>query len=317
MRNLKLDLVFKFLLADENSPYALCLLHTIISSLIRDIKQTRILNTDYLQKSKDDKLVRYDIKCEDEYGHHYDIEMQNTSLTFAQVKRFELYGAKLVNENVHTGDDYQNLKQNVQIIFIDDINHERPCLYERYCSRNDEGDIEGYDRASMKEDMLAVRIYVYLPYIDIVKKKKGLENMDDFELIVYMLNHGIDEEIRKLRRKVVEIMDRRSELFYQEKKLYDAAWERQVELMTQNAEKEEYRQKGMKEGEKIGRAKGKNEGQLYTLTHWAQSKYPNKDLKWLKLCNEEQLNSIMELLMKNLNYDEFHDCIKKELIPLL
>ena len=137
--------------------------------------------------------------------------------------------------------------------------------------------------------------------------------MDDFELIVYMLNHGIDEEIRKLGRKVVEIMDRRSELFYQEKKLYDAAWERQVELMTQNAEKEEYRQKGIKEGEKIGNA----QGQVKILTSWAQSKYPDKDLKWLNLCDEEQLNSVMELLMKNLNYDEFHDCIKKEVIPLL
>ena len=136
--------------------------------------------------------------------------------------------------------------------------------------------------------------------------------MDDFELIVYMLNHGIDEEIRKLGRKVVEIMDRRSELFYQEKKLYDAAWERQVELMTQNAEKEEYRQKGIKEGEKIGNA----QGQVKILTSWAQSKYPDKDLKWLNLCDEEQLNSVMQLLMKNLDYKEFYDCIKREIILL-
>ena len=63
---------------------------------------------------------------------------------------------------------------------------------------------------------------------------------------------------------------------------------------------------------KIGNA----QGQVKILTSWAQSKYPNKDLKWLKLCDEEQLNSVMQLLKKNLNYNEFYDCIKREIILL-
>ncbi len=199
MNNFKLDLLFKFLLCDEKDMDSHFLLKLLIQSLMkRQIHNLIVLNPQYLQADPTDKGVRYDIKCEDEIGNRYDIEMQNSKLSKTQIKRFGLYGIKLVSEDVYIGDDYFNLKQYIQIIFINDVCDDDPHLIEYYQPRTIQGLDEGHGTANIeKEDVLLTRIYIYLPYINEIVKENDLQKINDLKLMIYIIHNGITEKSRE------------------------------------------------------------------------------------------------------------------------
>ena len=97
-----------------------------------------------------------------------------------------------------------------QIIFIDDIDKANLKLYDRYESRNEEGKLEKYN--------LLTRVYVQMPYINLIKKQKKLEEFSEIEKGIYIFENGITDDIIRLKEdnKVVEIMKEKIERFNQD-----------------------------------------------------------------------------------------------------
>ncbi len=68
-----------------------------------------------------------------------------------------------------------------QIIFIDVIDENNLELIDTYRNANEDGNIEKYS--------LITRSYVQLPYINNIKKEKGLKEMTEIELAIYILKN--------------------------------------------------------------------------------------------------------------------------------
>jgi len=50
--------------------------------------------------------------------------------------------------------------------------------------------------------------------IDDIVKEKGIDQFNDLELMIYIMKYGTDEKVKGTKRKVVEAMERRMNLFY-------------------------------------------------------------------------------------------------------
>ena len=76
-------------------------------------------------------------------------------------------------------------------------------------SRNEEGKLEKYN--------LLTRVYVQMPYINLIKKQKKLEEFSEIEKGIYIFENGITDDIIRLKEdnKVVEIMKEKIERFNQ------------------------------------------------------------------------------------------------------
>ena len=103
-----------------------------------------------------------DIRVQTNTGDYVNIEIQYSAFSKNQYQRFQIYGASLLSR--------QEIIKKIsimfyQIIFIDDIDKANLKLYDRYESRNKEGKLEKYN--------LLTRIYVQMPYINLIKKQKN------------------------------------------------------------------------------------------------------------------------------------------------
>ena len=196
MYDFKRDIVFKFFLSNENDTDSRALLSCLIDGTLgRNVAIERILNLNYLQDDSKDKGVRYDIKIEDALGNHIDIEMQNSSLSNTLVRRFVFYGSKLIGEDIHVGDKYDDMKEDESI------------LIGKYDPRTPLGNREGKDMGD--EDILLMRYYIYLSYINVITNEKGLRNMSDYELLLYMIENGMEEVESMKDREIVKMLKRK------------------------------------------------------------------------------------------------------------
>lgn len=57
----------------------------------------------------------------------YNIEMQNSHMSDAHAKKSQLYGGRILGDQ---REDYQEVKHVYQIIFLDDIDPDDPCLID-------------------------------------------------------------------------------------------------------------------------------------------------------------------------------------------
>ena len=144
-------------------------------------------------------------------------------------------------------DDYQkNINHVYQIIFIDDIDKANLKLYDRYESRNEEGKPEKYN--------LLTRVYVQMPYINLIKKQKKLEEFSEIEKGIYIFENGITDDIIRLKEdnKVVKIMKEKIERFNQDEQLRDMAYKRSLNRWANERDKQDMYEKGKEEGIKQG-----------------------------------------------------------------
>ena len=113
----------------------------------------------------------------------------------------------------------------IRIIFIDDIDKVNLKLYDRYESRNKEGKLEKYN--------LLTRIYVQMPYINLIKKQKKLEEFSEVEKGIYIFENGITDDIIKLKgyNKVMAIM---------KDKLFNKYYSKEDDSILENLNSEEY-----------------------------------------------------------------------------
>lgn len=103
--------------------------------MITLISKNPDLTPDHVQ----DKDMILDIKAEDERGIQYDIEMQNSGLSQNLHQRFQIYGAKMLASQQRPGEDYvENVREAIQIIFVDDVDKDNMKLIDVYTIKKEE-----------------------------------------------------------------------------------------------------------------------------------------------------------------------------------
>ena len=294
----KNDFMFKHSLGNDQDPDSFYLLKLFIEGILNiSCKSITILNPDLVVENIEDKDMLLDIRVQTNTGDYVNIEMFSKN----QYQRFQIYGASLLSRQEKEGDDYQkNINHVYQIIFIDDIDKANLKLYDRYESRNEEGKLEKYN--------LLTRVYVQMPYINLIKKQKKLEEFSEIEKGIYIFENGITDDIIRLKEdnKVVEIMKEKIERFNQDEQLRDMAYKRSLNRWANERDKQDMYEKGKEEGIKQGIEQGK-----YNLIKQLFNKYyPKEDDSILESLNSEQYDTIFEMILDNQSIEEIKKFLK-------
>ena len=295
----KNDFMFKHSLGNDQDPGSFYLLKLFIEGILNiSCKSITILNPDLVVENIEDKDMLLDIRVQTNTGDYVNIEMFSKN----QYQRFQIYGASLLSRQEKEGDDYQkNINHVYQIIFIDDIDKANLKLYDRYESRNEEGKLEKYN--------LLTRVYVQMPYINLIKKQKKLEEFSEIEKGIYIFENGITDDIIRLKEdnKVVEIMKEKIERFNQDEQLRDMAYKRSLNRWANERDKQDMYEKGKEEGIKQGIEQGK-----YNLIKQLFNKYyPKEDDSILENLNNEQYDKIFEMILNNYSIEKIKNIIDK------
>ena len=294
----KNDFMFKHSLGNDQDPDSFYLLKLFIEGILNiSCKSITILNPDLVVENIEDKDMLLDIRVQTNTGDYVNIEMFSKN----QYQRFQIYGASLLSRQEKEGDDYQkNINHVYQIIFIDDIDKANLKLYDRYESRNEEGKPEKYN--------LLTRVYVQMPYINLIKKQKKLEEFSEIEKGIYIFENGITDDIIRLKEdnKVVEIMKEKIERFNQDEQLRDMAYKRSLNRWANERDKQDMYEKGKEEGIKQGIEQGK-----YNLIKQLFNKYyPEEDDSILESLNNEQYDKIFKMILDNRSINEIKGFLK-------
>lgn len=295
----KNDFMFKHSLGNDQDPDSFYLLKLFIEGILNiSCKSITILNPDLVVENIEDKDMLLDIRVQTNTGDYVNIEMQYSAFSKNQYQRFQIYGASLLSRQEKEGDDYQkNINHVYQIIFIDDIDKANLKLYDRYESRNEEGKLEKYN--------LLTRVYVQMPYINLIKKQKKLEEFSEIEKGIYIFENGITDDIIRLKEdnKVVEIMKEKIERFNQDEQLRDMAYKRSLNRWANERDKQDMYEKGKEEGIKQ---------EKYNLIKQLFNKYyPKEDDSILENLNNEQYDKIFEMILNNYSIEKIKNIIDK------
>ena len=293
----------------------------ILNIQCQDIK---VLNPDLSRDHVEDKDMILDIRVTVASGEQIDIEMQKSSFSVSQRHRFQLYGAKMPTYQEKKVKKYRYINPVYQIIFINDIDSDNLQLYDTYQSRNKEGKLE--------KNNLMNRVYVQVPYINVIKQYKELDEFSELELAIYIFANGITDDIMKLKEsKVIGIMKDKMERFNQDDELRLAAYNRELNIYAHEMELEESYQKGIEKGEKdgkkkgieegieIGKEEGKKEGieegilfEKKNLTiQLFKSKYPDEDDNLLSNLEAKEYDMIFKMLLEDQSLKKIKEVIKK------
>lgn len=168
-------------------------------------------------------------------------------------------------------------------------------------SKNEEGHIEKYH--------LITRIYIYLPYINLLKKEKGLDKFNELEIAIYIFKNGIDDDIMKTKKKVVEIMEKKVEKFNEDIILQDMAFNRDLNRRARKAkEKREH-----EEGLRIGKEEGRKETLKYNVVKLFMKMNPNHETDFLDHLSLEQYEKIFDLLLEEASLEDIYKIAQKKL----
>ena len=298
----KNDFMFKHSLGNDQDPGSFYLLKLFIEGILNiSCKSITILNPDLVVENIEDKDMLLDIRVQTNTGDYVNIEMQYSAFSKNQYQRFQIYGASLLSRQEKEGDDYQkNINHVYQIIFIDDIDKANLKLYDRYESRNEDGKLEKYN--------LLTRVYVQMPYINLIKKHKKLEEFSEIEKGIYIFENGITDDIIRLKEdnKVVEIMKEKIERFNQDEQLRDMAYKRSLNRWANERDKQDMYEKGKEEGIEEGIKQEK-----YNLIKQLFNKYyPKEDDSILENLNSEQYDKIFEMILDNRSIEEIKGFLK-------
>lgn len=294
----KNDFMFKHSLGNDQDPDSFYLLKLFIEGILNiSCKSITILNPDLVVENIEDKDMLLDIRVQTNTGDYVNIEMFSKN----QYQRFQIYGASLLSRQEKEGDDYQkNINHVYQIIFIDDIDKANLKLYDRYESRNEEGKLEKYN--------LLTRVYVQMPYINLIKKQKKLEEFSEIEKGIYIFENGITDDIIRLKEdnKVVEIMKEKIERFNQDEQLRDMAYKRSLNRWANERDKQDMYEKGKEEGIKQGIIEKSKEKTKQLFNKY----YPEEDDSILENLNNEQYDKIFEMILDNRSINEIKEFLK-------
>ena len=159
-----------------------------------------------------------------------------------------------------------------------------------------------------------------MPYINLIKKQKKLEEFSEIEKGIYIFENGITDDIIRLKEdnKVVEIMKEKIERFNQDEQLRDMAYKRSLNRWANERDKQDMYEKGKEEGIEEGIKQGLEQGLemgieqgKYNLIKQLFNKYyPKEDDSILENLNNEQYDKIFEMILDNRGINEIKKFLK-------
>ena len=290
--NYRNDLFFKYTLSreDEGSIFAR---NTIIERVtgIR-VKESTVMNPNLDPKTIGKKKIILDVHVKDENGQLFCIEMQ-TTFTETELKRFEFYGARALNDQLNSGEKYELLKPVHQIIFIDEYPWNNQNLMNHYQMRTEKGEVEN-------KKALIKRSYIHLPVINELVRKQGILKLNDFEQLCFLFENNENDAILKTKERLVKVFVEKYKEMQKNDKLWSTAMAIQMgEARYRNGLNDSYKEgleKGLEQGIEKGIKKGKEEGERLLLKQMIEKKYHEDATEWLKTLTSEQLILISEQL---------------------
>ena len=309
------DLFFKYTLSreDEGSVYAR---NTIIERVtgIR-VKESTVLNPNLDPGIIGKKRIILDVHVKDEQNRHFNIEMQTTCKGIAEMMRFEFYGARALNNQLKSGEFYDQLKPVYQIIFIDEYAWNNRNLINQYQMRNEQGEDEsGYP--------LILRTFVHMPAINDIVKEKEMQRLNDFEQLVYLFENNEKNDILKSKERLVKVFMDKYEEMQKDDELWSTAMAIQMGEARYRYGLEDSFEEGMKEGIIRGKAEGKVEGKIegriegklegerQLLHRLMEAKFQEDCTAWLQSLTEDQLHIVSNLLLECDTLEELKNRIK-------
>ena len=306
------DLFFKYTLSreDEGSIFAR---NTIIERVtgIR-VKESTVMNPNLDPKTIGKKKIILDVHVKDENGQLFCIEMQ-TTFSETELKRFEFYGARALNDQLNSGEKYELLKPVHQIIFIDEYPWNNQNLMNHYQMRTEKGEVEN-------KKALIKRSYIHLPVINELVRKQGILKLNDFEQLClvlpsgYLFENNENDAILITKERLVKVfiptghqVEKYKEMQKNEK-LWSTAMAIQMgEARYRNGLNDSYKEgleKGLEKGREEGIKEGKEAGKRLILNQLIENIYHEDATTWLQSLTIEQLNSISRMILSCDTFDE-------------
>ena len=283
------DISFKFLFNDDQDKDVVYLLKIIIETVF-DIKckTLRIMNPILTSDGFTDKQMTLDILVETDTGEIINVEMQNSDFNQNHYQRIQMYGSKtLLTENIKGTKNYTDHVHKIfQVIFIDDCDKRNRDLIDIYRSTNKHGQEENYS--------LITRAYVQLPVINDIVAEKGIENLTEFEQLVYIFKNSLDSAIMGVEEsRVIRTMKRVEEAFTKEGLEDLAAFKRELSDSIIYSE-------GRDEG--IGEGIYSNQKEM--TFDFLETKYPGYDFSCFEDLSLSQYRTICKMILDNKEFDE-------------
>ena len=293
--NLKDDRFIHHLFDDSNDSNKKYILNVITKHLLHhEVKDITLISSLQVPEIENGKYNTLDILYELEEGSYLNIEMQQKYDPKSDKSRFQQYGHKLVAMQLHKGEDYfENTKQCFQVLFINALDKDDPCLIQCAKVYKDNGE-DDHD--------YVIRFYVYLPYIKEVLKHKQLEELNEFELLVYLFYFGLTCDILKLDREVVKAMARVLDEYTKEYAHQLGEFRRQWILQKERKEREEELNRAREEARQEIRQKARQEelkNAKFTCIQLFNKFYPNNDDSFLNNLTLLQYKLIFKALLED------------------
>ena len=298
--NYRNDLFFKYTLSreDEGSIFAR---NTIIERVtgIR-VKESTVMNPNLDPKTIGKKKIILDVHVKDENGQLFCIEMQ-TTFSETELKRFEFYGARALNDQLNSGEKYELLKPVHQIIFIDEYPWNNQNLMNHYQMRTEKGEVEN-------KKALIKRSYIHLPVINELVRKQGILKLNDFEQLCFLFENNENDAILKTKERLVKVFVEKYKEMQKNEKLWSTAMAIQMgEARYRNGLNDSYKEgleKGLEKGREEGIKEGEEAGKRLILNQLIENIYHEDATTWLQSLTIEQLNSISRMILSCDTFDE-------------
>ena len=150
-----------------------------------------------------------------------------------------------------------------------------------------------------------------MPYINLIKKQKKLEEFSEIEKGIYIFENGITDDIIRIEdNKVVEIMKEKIDRFNQDEQLRDMAYKRSLNRWANERDKQDMYEKGKEEGIEEGIKQGIIEKSKEKTKQLFNKYYPKEDDSILENLNNEQYDKIFEMILDNRGINEIKKFLK-------
>lgn len=210
-------------------------------------------------------------------GYGFANKGMQTTFTETELKRFEFYGARALNDQLNSGEKYELLKPVHQIIFIDEYPWNNQNLMNHYQMRTEKGEVEN-------KKALIKRSYIHLPVINELVRKQGILKLNDFEQLCFLFENNENDAILKTKERLVRIFMKKYDELQKNDELWSTAMAIQMgEARYRNGLNDSYKE-GLEQGERL------------LLKQMIKKKYHEDATEWLKMLTSEQLISISEQL---------------------
>ena len=301
------DLFFKYLLSRDTLE-SIKLRKFIVKSVTHlDCQQMIVKNPEINQNTVLAKNIILDICAVDEKGRVIDIEMQMAGNSNSESTRFQFYGARLLVEQIDTGEKYHQLRPVYQIIFI---NEDDDRLIKDYAFRDDQGELE--------KENLNYRYFIKMRHIDKIIKEKGIAGLNDLERLCYLFIKNEYTAIMKEREEdIVEMVIKMYDKFRSNEPIWSLANQLALaKLRTESLEMEREEktakriEEGIKQGIEQGVEIGKKETLRQTCIKMIKKQYHQDCQEWIESLTGKQLEEIIELIFEEDDFEVFKQKIE-------